>query len=303
MPMSDPEAWRQVASLLATPLVTIDVGARAGIGDPLVALAPNTRIYGFEPNAEECARLNESAAPTVEYIPIALWSMTGQQTFHIAEDPMCSSIYPPVEALAAERPRLELMRTRERTTIEVRTIDDWAQERGVDRLDYAKLDAQGAELAILQGAERMLTGVRAVKIEVQFNPLYEGVPIFGEVDRHLRVQGFQLWRLSELSHCGFAGAGNPQIPEHLDYNDQRVHLIGGGGQLLWGDAYFVREETCRLSSEIGWEDSIRDACLAWIHGYMDLAQASLRRSLAISSAANRDILSAALGVCHPGETS
>jgi len=215
---------------------------------------------------------------------------------------MCSSMYPPIEELVAERARLALMRTRECTTIAVRTIDDWAQERGIDRFDYVKLDAQGAELAILEGAARTLDGVRAVKVEVQFSPQYEGIPLFGEVDRHLRERDFALWRLSELSHCGFTGAGNPEIPEHLDYDDRRVHLVGGGGQLLWGDAYFVREETCRLSSGIDWEDAVRDACFAWAHGYTDLAEVSLRRGLSGAPEARQNILRAALGTGDPRAT-
>jgi FkbM family methyltransferase len=300
--LSDPAPWQEVASLLTTPLVVIDVGARAGIGDSLAALAPPAQIYGFEPDAEECAHLNARAGATTEYVPLALWSTSGRRTFYVTDDPMCSSVYPPIEELAAERPRLALARKSKRITIAVRALDDWACEGGIDRLDYLKIDAQGAELAILEGAAHLLPGARAIKVEVQFNPLYEGAPLFGEVDRHLRDQGFRLWRLGELSHCGFTAAGNPQIPEHMDYNDERVHLIGGGGQLLWGDAYFVREEACRLSSEIDWEDALRDACLAWVHGYIDLAEVSLRRGHSRAPATARDILGEVLGYTHPRET-
>jgi FkbM family methyltransferase len=300
--LTDPTTWRRIASLLATPLVIIDVGARAGIDDALAALASHAQIYGFEADVEECTRLNESADPTVEYVPVALWSASGQQPFHVTEDPMCSSVYPPIEELAAERPRLAHLHTRKRTMIAVRTIDDWTQTHGIDRLDYVKLDAQGAELAILRGAVRMLSGVRAVKVEVQFSPQYEGVPLFGEVDCYLRERGFTMWRLSELSHCGFARTTNPKIAEHLDYDDERVHLIGGGGQLLWGDAYFVREETCRLSAEIDWEDAIRDACFAWVHDYTDLAEVSLRRAVPKAPASAQMTLGAALGTSDSLET-
>ncbi len=292
--VSDSATWQGVSSLLATPLTVIDIGARAGIDVKLSALAPNVRIYGFEPDAVECARLDESADSVTEYLPLALWSDVGEQPFYIAEDPMCSCVYPPIEELTTERPRLAQLRTRERISIAVRTIDDWTRERAIDRLDYLKIDAQGAELAILEGAPRALDRVRALKLEVQFNALYEGVPLFGEVDRHLRERGFRLWRLSELSHCGFAGMSAAKVAEHLDYDDQRVHLIGGGGQLLWGDAYFVREEVCSLSSDPSWEDAIRDACLAWAHGYTDLAEVSLRRSLAKAPPAGQEILRSAL---------
>lgn len=278
--LSDSTAWRRVSSLLAAPLVAIDVGARAGAAARLSALAPHARVFGFEPDPVECARLSESADAVTEYLPLALWSDAGTQLFHITEDPMCSCIYPPIKELAAERPRLALMRTRERTSIAVSTIDDWIHERGIERVDYLKIDAQGAELAILEGAPLALDRVRAAEVEVQFNPLYEGVPLFGDLDRYLRNRGFVLWRLSALSHCGFTGASVPEVLEHFDYDDQRVSVKGGGGQLLWGNAYFVRDEACCLSMNPNWEDSLRDACLAWVHEYVDLAEINLRRSLA-----------------------
>jgi FkbM family methyltransferase len=287
-------AWRDVVSLIEVPLVVIDVGARAGIDESWLAFAPHVQLYGFEPDAAECARLNASADASTEYVSVALWSAAGDVPFYVTQDPMCSSLYPPIEELAVERPRLAHSRTRTCTTIAVRTLDDWARERAIERVDCLKLDAQGAELAILRGGVDVLRRVRAVKTEVQFNAQYEGVPLFADVDSHMRAQGFALWRLSALSHCGFAGTHNANIPEYLDYDEERVSLTGGGGQLLWADAYFVRDEVCHLSAEIDWQDAIRDACLAVAHGYVDLAEASVLRSLATAPAPVGDILRAVL---------
>ncbi len=291
---NDRSTWRQLASLLDSPLTLADVGARAGIADAWSDFAPDVRVFGFEPDAEECARLNAAADPIAEYVPSALWSTAGEVPFYVTEDPMCSSVYRPSDEMARERPRLAQTHTRLRTTITVLTLDEWAHQRGVARLDYLKLDAQGGELAILEGAERVLPSVRAIKVELSFTPQYEGAPFFADVDGHLRERGFALWRLSELSHCGLAGTGNPAIPEHIDYNDQRVHLVGGGGQLLWCDGYYVRGEASRLAPEIDWQDALRDACLACAHGYVDLAEASVRRAMTNAPAGAHDVLAAVL---------
>lgn len=298
----DPQMWQEPLSLLVDPLVVIDVGARAGIDESWLAFYPHVRLYGFEPDAEECARLNALADATTEYVPTALWSTGGHLPFYVAEDPMCSSVYRPIEELAVERPRLAHTRVRACANIDARTLDDWARERGVGRVDYLKLDAQGAELAILQGAADVLSRVRAVKTEVQFSPMYEDVPLFADVDRHMRAQGFALWRLSALSHCGFTGTRDAKIPEYLDYDEERVALTGAGGQLLWADAYFVREEVCHQSADIDWRDAIRDACLALVHGYIDLAEACLRRSLRGAPPSARAVLQAALSTNESGAT-
>jgi Methyltransferase FkbM domain len=70
----------------------------------------------------------------------------------------------------------------------------------VSRIDFIKLDTQGSELEILQGGVRALAGVRCVEVEVEFNPIYRGQPLFYEVDAFMRGQGFVLWKLTNLVH-------------------------------------------------------------------------------------------------------
>jgi hypothetical protein len=119
-----------------------------------------------------------------------------------------------------------------------------------------------------------------LNLEVQFSALYEGTPLFGEVDLFLRERGFTLWRLRELSHCGFDNdPAGLQVPEILDYDTRRVEVQAGGGQLLWANALYVRRETTQPSQPIGWEDALRDACLAQAYRYGDLAEVCLRRAL------------------------
>jgi FkbM family methyltransferase len=277
---ADQSVWRCIAALLSSPIAIIDIGARGGVEGHWSLFGPHIRAYGLEPDEAECDRLNNSDDQTVEYMPVAVSSTTGGRRFYVTCDPLCSSLFPPIEQLANERPRLAEMRVDRITTVHTQTIDDWVREYSVGRLDHLKLDAQGAELAILEGSESSLGTVRSIKLEVQFNRLYAGTPLFGEIDLFLRERGFVLWRLSELSHCGFADvSGRSEVPEILDYDSRRVEVLAGGGQLLWANAYYVRQETAQLSGHIGWEDSVRDACLAQAHHYTDLAEIGLGRSL------------------------
>ena len=55
-----------------------------------------------------------------------------------------------------------------------------------------KLDTQGAEREILAGATRMLGQVAMIQVEVAFEPLYEGAPVFEEIYDILRMAGFRL---------------------------------------------------------------------------------------------------------------
>ncbi len=292
---TDPSTWTRIAALLPSPITVADIGARGGVEDHWSRFGAHIRAYGFEPDEAECERLNRSDGQIAEYIPIAVGSTTGDRRFYVTRDPLCSSLFPPIERLASERPRLAEMRVDRITTVHTQTIDNWVRKHGVGRLDHLKLDAQGAELAILEGSARSLGAVRSIKLEVQFNRLYEGAPLFGQIDLFLRERGFVLWRLGELSHCGFVGVSvRSEVPEILDYDSRRLEVLAGGGQLLWANAYYVRRETAQLSGHIDWEDSVRDAFLAQTHRYTDLAEVSLRRSLPGAPSEARAVIRAAI---------
>jgi FkbM family methyltransferase len=298
---TDPLTWGRIAALLPAPLTVIDIGARGGIDVDWAPFSPHVVVYAFEPDQEECARLNRDEGKIAEYIPIAVASTAGELPFYVTRDPFCSSLLVPIGQLTEERPRLAGMRIRHTATITTDTLDHWRRERRVDHLDYLKLDVQGAELAILEGAASSLDSVRAVKLEVQFNRLYQGAPLFGQIDHYLRERNFVLWRLSELSHCGFADvSATCDVPEIVDYDSRRVELLGGGGQLLWANAFYVRRETAELSLQITWHDALRDACIAYAHSYSDLAEICLQRSLETAPSEAHAAIREAVSLCSEG---
>ena len=53
-----------------------------------------------------------------------------------------------------------------------------------------KIDVQGGELGVLQGAEEILQSIDAVLVEVSFVELYAGQALADEVWRHLQSHGF-----------------------------------------------------------------------------------------------------------------
>jgi Methyltransferase FkbM domain len=165
-------------------------------------------------------------------------------------------------------------------TIKLSTLDRWAAAEGVGRIDVLKLDTQGSELGILKGARRMLTGVRMLEIEVEFNEIYRGQPLFGDIDRFLRARGFVLWRLGHLVHYGMAETGSAYAGEDRQYFDSRdVVFPAQGGQLYWGHAYYVPRSLAFGADRADWRDNLRDACCASAFGFRDLAGSALHRAL------------------------
>src|SRR3954471_1137089 len=76
------------------PLVVVDVGARGGIDQCWEEFGKGVRVIGFEPDAEEYARLIASPQENIEYLQMAVSGEVGSKTFHIANFPAASSLYP-----------------------------------------------------------------------------------------------------------------------------------------------------------------------------------------------------------------
>lgn len=49
------------------------------------------------------------------------------------------------------------------------TLDDYCKEHGIDQIDLMKIDTNGAELQVLQGAERILSAANAPALVCEFN--------------------------------------------------------------------------------------------------------------------------------------
>jgi hypothetical protein len=114
--------------------------------------------------------------------------------------------------------------------------------------------------------------VRALEVEVEFNPIYVGQPLFGDVDKFLRDRGFVLWKLSTLAHYSRADASRAEEQPNTNYYDsQTVSHAVLSGQLYWGHAYYVRKEIAAGSSP-DWRQSVRDAALMDVLGFSGLAK-------------------------------
>jgi FkbM family methyltransferase len=208
----------------------IDIGAMSlGPGtDSYAALerAGVAEIVGFEPVRAECDKLNAAASESKVYLPYAVGD-GAKRVLHICNFPMTSSLYEPNTDLVEKFQNLaNVMEVVEKQEVETRRLDD-IQE--VADPDYLKLDVQGAELDVLNGAATSLAQAVVVHTEVEFVPLYKGQPLFGDVDQRLREAGFQFHKFGGISGRTFKPlVANKNINEALS-------------QQLWADAVYVKD--------------------------------------------------------------
>ena len=73
------------------------------------------------------------------------------------------------------------------------TLDGYCSDNKVERIDYLKVDVQGAELQVLQGAEGLLSNraIKYVLLELTFYDLYDGGARPSEVFASMESAGYR----------------------------------------------------------------------------------------------------------------
>jgi len=158
---------RMLSRLVQPGMTVLDVGANQGIYTIVAAKVTGAQghVYAFEPSPSELAklrwnlRLNHLGNVTV--VESAVSSFSGQTAFCAAE-PMrggFSGLHPPSERLHV------LFRE---ITVPVTTLDEFVRDRGIAAVDFLKVDVEGAELELIEGARALLSGEHRPVVQFEF---------------------------------------------------------------------------------------------------------------------------------------
>jgi FkbM family methyltransferase len=155
----------------------IDVGAYEGTyGRELRHMGYKGHIVSFEPVPENFAVLARVSSGDDRWrvFPYALGERSGQADMNVFSGGTFHSLLTPSEyGLSAFEEKLRLVRIER---VKIRRLDDVLDEclAGIPapRL-FLKMDTQGYDLAVLEGAEIMLSRVVALQTEVALHPIYQ----------------------------------------------------------------------------------------------------------------------------------
>lgn len=148
----------------------VDVGANVGqYAQQLRAAGFAGDIWSFEPLPEASAQLDKAARndPGWRVQNVALGNEAGSTAFHVSSDGVCSSVLAPTETLVSSIPQAQAVETIE---VPVRRLDSFS----IDGEVLLKIDTQGFEHQVLDGAAGLLPQARVLEIEMALVPLYEG---------------------------------------------------------------------------------------------------------------------------------
>jgi FkbM family methyltransferase len=209
---------------VASKITIIDVGAQDLVSEEHIYAplqrAGATLVIGFEPlpdNGSAPRRADRSVTMLNHFVGAG-----GPATFYVTRfDPASSLFKPNTDFLAQFIALPDMCETVSTFDVQTTRLDDVPE---IYDCDYLKIDVQGGELDVLKGGQRLLEQVVAIHCEVEFAPVYEGQPLFADVDTFLRAAGFEL--------IDFVNAG---------YNRyQALPERAIGSRLLWAEAIYFK---------------------------------------------------------------
>lgn len=201
------QEWRAPAahaSLLADwPVRTvIDVGANIGSTVKQYRhFFPEATIHAFEPSPEWSELLHSQFDddPKVVLVSSAVGAEEGFADLNISVGPkMHSLLRRPDRNDIRSNPRAAI---REVVSVPLTTIDNYVAQSQIGRIDLMKIDTEGAERLVLQGASQSLEEGRivAIGIEIRVVESFSGEALFGEIYDILRAAGFSLFDIPYIS--------------------------------------------------------------------------------------------------------
>ena len=164
----------------------IDVGAfDGGYGRQLRRLGYRGRIVSFEPTPSSFKRLAAEAAGDRlwDVHHVALGAKPGKAMLYLHEAGNMNSVYEASDYGVATYG----LGAYDEALVEVMTLDELAVG---EESAFLKIDVQGAEFDVLDGAPELLKRCAVLQVEVSVHSPYEGTPLIDESLRRLRELGF-----------------------------------------------------------------------------------------------------------------
>jgi FkbM family methyltransferase len=167
----------------------IHLGAHTGEEAEAYRAEGIDRVWWIEGNPDLIPRLRAHVEPLGHHVIQSLVSDQDHATaqFHVTNNFQSSSILE-LGTHARHHPEVVVTETRQ---LETRTLESLAAEHGIGPANFMNIDLQGAELAALRGAGKLLADIDYVYTEVNEEEVYENCPLIEDLDAFLGDQGLK----------------------------------------------------------------------------------------------------------------
>ncbi len=176
-----------------------DLGANVGqFAKELRSVGYTGRIISFEPLSEAHQKLLVAASHDPEWLihpVIAIGDFDGETEINVSSKSVSSSLLP---MLNLHKEAAEESAYIRKEKVKISQLDSIASKylNGLERY-FIKIDTQGFEWQVLDGASKTLANSQGVFCELSLVDLYEGQRLWLELIKRLESEGFILWALQK----------------------------------------------------------------------------------------------------------
>lgn len=170
----------------------IDVGANGGQwASALRSAGYAGPMVSFEPLAEAFETLSQRTRhdPLWTAHRMAIGEFDGESTIQVASNSWSSSLLPMEERHLTSAPE---SRYRAIEKVVIQRLDTVVPTLGLPERLFVKIDVQGYELKVLEGAESVFDDVVMFELELSLVPLYTGQALLPELVTYLAERDFDL---------------------------------------------------------------------------------------------------------------
>lgn len=175
----------------------LDIGCSGSLSDKWSELFPWLSYTGFDPNAEECDRLNSQphSYKSARYLPYAIAGEQGTQTMYLTESIYCYSLLHPNYKWLKRFSFFNLFKETGTASVNCTTLNALASVQNL-KADIIKIDTQGLELPILKSGDGVLNNTFCVEVETGFVENYIGETTYAQIDEFMRSKGFLMFDMN-----------------------------------------------------------------------------------------------------------
>ena len=184
-----------------------DVGANIGqYAKTLRSAGFRGHIFSFEPQQKAFQKLKKNAADDRmwEVFNTGLGNTDETLKLNVSLNSVSSSILEMDDKLKKAAPESGFIATEQ---IHVKRLDTIIKETANNKRFFLKIDAQGFESKILEGAEGCFNNIFALQLELSCVELYKGEKLFDEMKVFVESKGFYLSSLES----GFSDPDTGQL--------------------------------------------------------------------------------------------
>jgi FkbM family methyltransferase len=214
------------------PLGFIDIGAAGGVHNIALPIANHVAVMAFEPNNIAYSEMESADHSWARFKPVncALSDQNADKAFFSYKSSVNNSM---LKANHNFRQRYEIagLNCIGEEKLATQKLDDIVFQHNKNEKfwgEFLKVDVQGAEIMIFDGAQRTLhERTVAILVEASFCPIYKNQPLFSELEIYLRKRGFIFY--------GFHGTHyrSKKFIDKLNCSSRE--------RAIWGDAVFFKD--------------------------------------------------------------